>query len=53
MNARYSKAISNDEILHTLSVFMFEAIHFIEKYKWRRLVLLEKVARYISGGKSV
>lgn len=47
LHSRYKKVISNDEMLHTLSVFMIDPIRFIEKYEWRKLTQLEKVAKFV------
>ena len=47
LHSRYTNRISNDEMLHTLSVFALEAIHFIDRWEWRKLTDLEKVARFV------
>lgn len=47
LHGRYKKVISNDEMLHTLAMFILEPIRFIEKYEWRGLTQLEKVARFV------
>jgi hypothetical protein len=47
LHARYKKVISNDEMLHTLAMFVLEPIRFIQRYEWRGLTELERVARFV------
>lgn len=47
LHARYKNAITNEEMLHTLSITGFEGIRFIDSFEWRKLTELEKVAMYV------
>lgn len=47
LHARYKNVITNEEMLHTLSITGFEVIRYIDLYEWRKLTELEKVALYV------
>jgi hypothetical protein len=47
LHARYKNVISNEEMLHTLSITGFEGMRFIDLYEWRKLTDLERVALYV------
>jgi hypothetical protein len=47
LHARYKKHITNDDMLHTLSLFIFEPIKWITRYGWRPLTELERVSRFL------
>jgi hypothetical protein len=47
LHSRYKKVISNEEMLHTLSVSMLEPIRYIDRFEWRRFTKLEKVATFV------
>nr|QCL09086.1 DmxL5 [Cryptosporiopsis sp. 8999] len=44
LHRRYSSKISNDEMIHTLAMFVLEPMRWIERYEWRPMTELEKVA---------
>lgn len=43
----YKKSISNDDMLYTLSIFIYEPIRWCKKYDWRPLEPVEKQARFV------
>lgn len=47
LHSRYGSLITNDDMLYTLSLFIFEPIAFAEKYDWRPMTLLEQESRYV------
>ena len=47
LHSRYGKLITRDDLLYTLSLFVFEPIDFIADYEWRPLSPLEAHARYV------
>lgn len=47
IHRQYSSKITNDEMLHTLAMFVLEPQRWIETYEWRPMTDLEKHASYI------
>lgn len=47
LHRRYGKRITRDDMLYTLSLFIFEPIIFCEKFEWRPLTQMEQEARYV------
>lgn len=47
IHGRYGSKITNDEMIHTLAMFVLEPQRWIEKYEWRPMTALEKDAVYI------
>lgn len=47
IHRQYGKKITNDEMIHTLAMFVLEPQRWIEKYEWRPMTQLEKDATYI------
>lgn len=47
LHSRYGKLITRDDLLYTLSLFVFEPIDFIAAFEWRQLSPLEEQARYV------
>ncbi|KAK9896083.1 hypothetical protein P389DRAFT_74355 [Cystobasidium minutum MCA 4210] len=47
LHSRWGKRIKRDDLLFTLSLFIFEPIVFVEKYEWRPMRELEKQAQFI------
>jgi hypothetical protein len=47
LHSKYQKHIKNDDMLHTLSLFIMEPITWIDRYGWRPLSELERVARFV------
>jgi hypothetical protein len=47
LHARYRKQIPNDDMLHTLALFILEPINWIDRYGWRPLSELERVSRFV------
>ncbi|CAF2035955.1 unnamed protein product [Rotaria magnacalcarata] len=43
----YRCSITNDDMLYTLSIFIYEPVRWSELYDWRPLEPIEKEARYI------
>ncbi|KAF3912263.1 hypothetical protein AA313_de0202203 [Arthrobotrys entomopaga] len=43
LHGRHKGAISNDDLLYTLSLFMCQPAVFIDKYEWRQLHPVEKM----------
>lgn len=47
IHARYGSAISNGDLIHTLGLFVLEPIRYIERFEWRPMSELEKVALFV------
>lgn len=47
LHSRYGSLITNDDMLYTLSLFVFEPITFAARYDWRPLTPLEQESRYV------
>ena len=47
LHSRYGKLITRDDLLYTLSLFVFEPVDFLKSYEWRELSALEVHARYV------
>jgi len=47
IHGRYGSKITNDELVHTLALFVLEPHRWVETYDWRPLTRLEKVAHFI------
>lgn len=47
LHRRYSSKIGNSEMIHTLAMFVLEPQRWIERYEWRPMAELEKVAAFI------
>jgi hypothetical protein len=47
LHGRYGSMIKQEDLLFTLSLFVFEPIDYIREYEWRALTDLEVQARYI------
>ena len=47
LHSRYGKLITRDDLLYTLSLFVFEPVDFLKAYEWRELSALEVHARYV------
>lgn len=47
LHARWGKLIKRDDLLFTLSLFIFEPIIFVEQYEWRPMCELEKQAQFL------
>lgn len=47
IHRQYSSKITNDEMIHTLAMFVLEPQRWIETYEWRPMTSLEKDATYI------
>lgn len=47
LHSRYGSLITNDDMLFTLCLFIFEPIAFAERYDWRKMTNLEQESRYI------
>ena len=47
IHSLYRKRILNDDLLYTLSLFIFEPIRWTNKYEWRRCTSIEIEARFV------
>ena len=47
IHSLYRKSILNDDLLYTLSLFIFEPIRWTEKYEWRSFTSIEIEARFV------
>ena len=47
LHSRYGSLIKHEDLLFTLSLFVFEPVDYIREYEWRSLTELEVQARYI------
>lgn len=47
LHRRYGTKIGNEEMIHTLAMFVLEPQRWIERYEWRPMTELEKVAAFI------
>lgn len=47
IHARYGSKITNDELIHTLALFVLEPQRWIDQFEWRPLTRLEKVAYFV------
>ena len=47
IHRRYGNRITNDEMIHTLAMFVLEPQRWIDRYEWRPMTNLEKNASYI------
>lgn len=47
IHARYGSKITNDELIHTLALFVLEPHRWIEEFEWRPMTRLEKVAHFV------
>lgn len=47
LHRRYGSKIGNGEMIHTLAMFILEPQRWIERYEWRSMTKLEKVATFI------
>lgn len=47
LHSRWGKHIKRDDLLFTLSLFIFEPITFVERFEWRPMCELEKQAQFI------
>ncbi|KAK9896084.1 hypothetical protein P389DRAFT_210898 [Cystobasidium minutum MCA 4210] len=47
LHDRWKKHIKQEDLLFTLSLFIFEPIDFLQKYEWRELCELEKQALFL------
>lgn len=47
LHGRYGSKIGNDEMIHTLAMFILEPQRWIEKYEWRAMIELERVAAFV------
>lgn len=46
LHAQYGTRISNDDLVHTLALFILEPIRWIAMYEWRPMTELEEVATF-------
>lgn len=47
IHARYGSKITNDELIHTLALFVLEPHRWIDRFEWRPMTRLEKVAYFV------
>lgn len=47
LHRRYGSKIGNEEMIHTMAMFVLEPQRWIERYEWRPMTELEKVASFI------
>lgn len=47
LHARYGSKIGNDEMTHTLAMFVLEPHTWVDRYEWRAISELEKVAAFV------
>ncbi|KAH8586969.1 hypothetical protein B0O99DRAFT_656613 [Bisporella sp. PMI_857] len=47
LHRRYGARVGNEEMIHTLAMFVLEPQRWIEKFEWRPMTQLEKVAMFI------
>lgn len=47
IHARYGAKITNDELIHTLALFVLEPHRWIDEFEWRAMTRLEKVAYFV------
>jgi hypothetical protein len=47
LHRRYGAKIGNEEMIHTLAMFVLEPQKWIERYEWRAMTELEKVAAFV------
>lgn len=47
LHRRYGAKVGNEEMIHTLAMFVLEPQRWIERYEWRPITQLEKVAMFI------
>lgn len=47
LHRRYGSRIGNEEMIHTMAMFVLEPQRWIERYEWRAMTELEKVASFI------
>src|SRR5271170_604214 len=47
IHARYGSKIMNDGLIHTLALFVLEPHRWIERFEWRPMTRLEKVAHFV------
>jgi hypothetical protein len=47
LHRRYGNKIKQPEMLHTLAMFVLEPFRWIERWEWRPLTKMEKVAVYV------
>ena len=47
LHRRYGSKIGNEEMIHTMAMFVLEPQRWIERYEWRVMTELEKVASFI------
>ena len=47
IHARYGSKITNDELIHTLALFVLEPHRWVDTFDWRPLTKLERVAHFI------
>lgn len=47
LHSRYGSLIKQEDLLFTLSLFVFEPIDYIARFEWRPLTPLEEQARYV------
>ncbi|KAL4916852.1 hypothetical protein BDW62DRAFT_218449 [Aspergillus aurantiobrunneus] len=43
----YGNRITNDEMIHTLALFVLEPLRWIDRFEWRRLLEVERVAVFV------
>lgn len=46
LHSHHSNFISNDDLLYTLSLFLCQPVIFFERYEWRKLLPIEKIAMH-------
>jgi len=47
LHRRYGAKIGNEEMIHTMAMFVLEPQRWIERYEWRSMSELERVAAFI------
>jgi hypothetical protein len=47
LHSRWGSRIKQDDLLYTLSLFVFEPVSFCQRYEWRALTNLEVQARFV------
>jgi len=47
LHRRYGNKIRQPEMLHTLALFVLEPMRWIERFEWRKMTKLEKVAVFV------
>jgi ER-bound oxygenase mpaB/B'/Rubber oxygenase, catalytic domain len=46
LHGRWKNKISNDDLLYTLSLFLLEPAHWVNRYEWRKMTPLEEEALF-------